>query len=84
MIKVVLEGVSQFSVTLFSSHSAEKIPEETLHCFTIFGYRKLFFIKGFTSRSSVDLSCVAVRKIFVEEPFCAVFQKIADSEKVFG
>ena len=80
MIKVGWEGVSQFSVTLFSSHSAEKFPKETFHCCTVFGYRKHLFIKGVTSRSSVDLSCVEVRKTFVEEPLCAVFLKFSVSE----
>ena len=80
MIKVGWEGVSQISVTLFSSHSAEKFPKETLHCCTVFGYRKHLFIKGVTSRSSVDLSCVEVRKTFVEKPFCAVFLNFSVSE----
>ena len=28
--------------------------------------------------------CLTVPKLFVEEPFCAVFQKISGSEKVYG
>ena len=28
--------------------------------------------------------CLTVPKNFVEEPFCAVFQKISGSEKVYG
>ena len=35
------EGVSQFSVENFLSHSAEKIRRATLQCVTNFGYRKI-------------------------------------------
>ena len=28
--------------------------------------------------------CLTVPKIFVEEPFCAAFQKISASEKIYG
>ena len=35
------------------------------------------------SRFSVEIFCLTVPKNFVEEPFCAVFQKIFGSEKVY-
>ena len=39
--------------------------------------------KAVMSRSSVDFFCLAVPKIFVGEPFCAVFQKISVSQKSY-
>ena len=33
---------------------------------------------------SVEIFCLTVPKMFVGEPFCAVFQKISGSEKVYG
>ena len=36
------------------------------------------------SRFSVEIFCLTVPKNFVEEPFCAVFEKISGSEKVYG
>ena len=32
----------------------------------------------------LKICCLTVPKPFVEEPFCAVFQKISGSEKVYG
>ena len=36
------------------------------------------------SRFSAEIFCLRVPKNFVEEPFCAVFQKTSGSEKVYG
>ena len=36
------------------------------------------------SRFSVDFFCLTVPKNLVGEHFCAVFQKISGSEKVYG
>ena len=33
---------------------------------------------------SVETFCLTVPKNFVGEPFCAVFQKISGSQKVYG
>ena len=33
---------------------------------------------------SVEIFCLTVPKKFVGEPFCAVFQKISGSEKLYG
>ena len=50
-----------------------------------FWYRKSFWIRGgeyqdFPSK----IFCLTVPKNFVVETFCAVFQKISGSEKVYG
>ena len=39
---------------------------------------------GGLSRFSVEIFCLTEPKNFVEEPFCAVLQKISGSEKVYG
>ena len=36
------------------------------------------------SRFSVEIFCLTLTKSFVGEPFCAVFQKISGSQKVYG
>ena len=36
------------------------------------------------SRFCVEFFCLTAPKNFVKEPFCAVFQKISGSEKVYG
>ena len=36
------------------------------------------------SRFSVEIFCLTEPKNFVGEPFCAVFQEISGSEKVYG
>ena len=36
------------------------------------------------SQFSVDFFCLTVPNHFVEEPFCAVFQKTSGGEKVYG
>ena len=35
------------------------------------------------SQFSVEFFCLRVPNHFVEEPFCAVFQKISDREKIY-
>ena len=44
--------------------------------------------KFYASKGYVTIFCrkffVSVPRHFVEQPFCAVFQKISDSEKVYG
>ena len=50
------------------------------------GYRKVLCFRGLCHdfRFSVQFFCLTVPKIFAGEPFCAVFQKISGSEKVYG
>ena len=55
-------------------------------CFTKFLVAKKFMDKreGEVSRFLSKIFCLRSPKNFVEEPFCAVFQKISSSEKVYG
>ena len=55
-------------------------------CFRKLPVAKKFMDKkdGGVSRFSVNFFCLTVPKNFVGEPFCAVFQKISGSEKVYG
>ena len=41
-------------------------------------------LKRALSRLFVEFLCLAALKNFVEEPFCAVFQKSSVSENVYG
>ena len=36
------------------------------------------------SQFAVEIFCLTVPKVFVDEPFCPAFQKISGSEKVYG
>ena len=51
-----------------------------------FGYRKILCFRGLCHdfRFSVDFFCLTLPKNLVGVPFCAVFQKISDSEKGYG
>ena len=84
------------SITIFRqnflSHSAEKFRRGTLlRCVSEnIWYQKILWIRGgwgggreyhdFPSK----LFCLTVPKHFVEEPFCAVFQKISGIKKFYG
>ena len=48
--------------------------------FHYFRVPKNFLLLRVMSRFSVEFFCLTVPKDFVEEPFCAVFQKISGSE----
>ena len=72
---------------VFISHSAEKFRSGTLlSCVSeTLLWRKVFWISSgeyqdFPSKTF----CLTVAKNFVGEPFCAVFQKMSSSEKVYG
>ena len=78
------EGVSRFSFKKFLSHSAEKFRKRTIYCSTNFGYRKNLCLRGLCHDLLSNFFCLAVPKNFVGEPFCAVFQKISGTEKVYG
>ena len=80
------EGVSQFSVEKFLSHSTETFRRETLLCF-----RKFLVSKNVKDKRGgghhdfpLKLFCLTVPKHFVKEPFRALFQKIFVCEKVYG
>ena len=44
----------------------------------------IFYEKEGVSRLFVQNFCLTVPENLVEEPFCAVFQKISGSQKVYG
>ena len=55
------------------------------YCFTNFGYRKKNYVsEGYVSSFCRDFCCLTQPKNFLRVPFCAVFQIISGSEKVYG
>ena len=76
-------GISRVSVENFLSDSAEKFRSGTLQCVINFGYRKILCFKGLCNDFLSKKFCLIVPKHFVVEPFCAVFQKISGSKKVY-
>ena len=78
-------GVSSFYVENFLSHSAENFRGGIPHCCNLFGYRKGLVKSGGEDQDfRSKFFCLTAPKIFVGEPFCAVFQKNSGSEKVYG
>ena len=77
-------GVSRFFVKNFLSRSAEKFRRGTPQCVTNFGYRKILCFKELCHDFVSKFFCLTVPKNFIGEPFCAVFQKMSGSEKVYG
>ena len=49
-----------------------------------FRVSKYFMLRRVMSRFFVEFFCLTVTQNFVEEPFCAVFQKFTGSQKVYG
>ena len=76
--------MSRFSVENFSSHSAEKGRMGTLYSFSNFKCRKNLCFRGLCLDFPSKTFCLTVPKLFVEEAFYAVFQKISGSEKLYG
>ena len=81
------EGVSRFSVENFLSHSAENFRRgESFSVSLISGIQKFHASEGYVTIFDFlsKFFCLTVPKNLVGEPFCAVFQKISGSEKVYG
>ena len=80
------EGVSRFSVQKFLTLSADFFRKGIFHCCINLGYRKSLDKCGVGEYQDSPSSflCLTVPKIFVGEPFCAVFQEVSGSQKVFG
>ena len=80
-------GVSRFSVGNFLSHSAETFRRggESFSVSLILGSEKFYVAEGYVTIFGClsKFFCLTVPKKFVGEPFCAVFQKIFGSEKVY-
>ena len=73
------EGVSRFSDESLLSHSTKKLVREPLF-FKEFLQTKNIMCGMGVSRFSVINLFVTVPKTFVEDSFCAVFQKLSGSE----
>ena len=67
---------SRFSVKIVLSHTAEKLRRGTLYGVTNFGYQKTLYLRRLCHDFLSKNFCLTVPKHFVEELFCAVFQKI--------
>ena len=74
--------------SIFLSHSTEKFQEGTLRAVVqkTSGFKKVLKEEG-GRREYLDFAskffCLTVAKSFKKESFCAVFQKISDSTKVY-
>ena len=69
----------------FLSHTSEKFRRGTRHCFTKFPVSKNYRDKrGGVTFLRQKRFCLTVPKKFVREPFCAVFQKVSNSQKFYG
>ena len=82
-------GVSRLFVRIFLSYSTEKFRWGTLRCIRKSRVAKNFVHQregggGWYQDVPSKIFCLTVPKHFVEEPFCAVFQKYSGSEKVYG
>ena len=75
--------ISRVSVENVLSDSAEKIRSGNLQCVINFGYRKILCFRGLCNDFLLKIFCLTVPKHFVEELFCAVFQKTSGKEKVY-
>ena len=80
-------GVSRFTVENFLSHSAENLRSgESFSVSLISGIEKFYASEGYVTIFDFlsKFFSLTVPKNLVGEPFCAVFQKISGSEKVYG
>ena len=66
----------------FLSHSAENFCRGILFCCINFESREILCFRGLCHDFRSKFFCLTVPKNFVEEHFCAVFQKNSGSEKV--
>ena len=77
-------GASRFSVESFLSNSAEKFVVEPFSVSLISGTEKIYASQGYLTIFRRKFFCLTVPKHFVDEAFCAVFQKNSGSKKVYG
>ena len=81
------EGVLRFCVEIFLSHSAENFRRgESFSVSLISGIEKFYASEGYVTIFDFlsKFFCLTMPKDFLGEPFCAVFQKISGSERVYG
>ena len=76
-----------FSFKIFLSHSTETFRRgESFSVSLVSGIQKFYASEGYVTIFDFlsKFFCLTVPKNFVSEPFCAVFQKISGSKKVYG
>ena len=79
-----MRGLSRYSIeSIFLSQCRKVLYVKLLVCH-IFGVAKNFMLQTVMHNFLSKYFCLRVPKIFVEEPFCAVFQKISGSQKAIG
>ena len=76
--------LSQSSVEHFLSLIAGNFCRGTLSSNIILRHRKKLCFKGLCHGFLPNFFCLTVLKLFVQEPFCAVFPKNSGREKVYG
>ena len=78
--------VSRFPVESVLSHSDENFRRGNPVVFCFFSGIEKIFVRGGGEYQNFPSTvvCLTVPKYFVVEAFCAVFQKVAGSEKVYG
>ena len=81
-----LEGYVTIFCRIFLSDSADFFRWETFSVYLMSGIEKVWIRGGLSEYqdSPSKIFCLRVPKTFVEEPLCAVFQKVSKSEKVYG
>ena len=77
-------GLARFSAENCLSHSPKNFRRGIFYCCIQLGYRKSLDMRGGVPRFSVDFSLSHSAENFVGEHFCAVFQEVSGSQKVFG
>ena len=76
-------GITFFRRKILVSQ-CRKISWASLQCFRKFGVSKNFMHNRGYDVFPSKIFCLTVPRNFIGEPFCAVFQKISGSEKVYG
>ena len=76
--------VTIFRRKFFVSRYRKHIVGERFSLSLISGIEKNLCFRGLCHDFPSKIFCLPVPKNFVEEPFCAVFQKNSGSEKVYG
>ena len=75
--------MSRSSVDFFSLTVPKNFAGQLFRVSLISGVEKFYASEGYVTIFR-RIFCLTVPKNFVGEPFCAVFQKISGSQKVYG
>ena len=75
----------KFYRRILLAHTAEISVGESFTVALVSGIEKVWITKRREYRHYIPkIFCLTVQKNFVCEPFCAVFQKISGSQKIYG